>query len=63
MKKYEENQAEKTKLNEAPKPTDVACAEVKCDGEMLWTMPKKQHTELKSLYRAVCGTCGWKGWV
>ncbi len=36
---------------------------IPCDGEMMWTEPRKKHPELRELARAICGKCGWKGWI
>lgn len=61
MKKYGENQKIKAPKKEFKK-SDVACDELKCEGEMMIHLPEKIHPEL-GLKRASCGTCKWKGWV
>lgn len=63
LKDYSAAQLEKLGPKADPTPTDVACTETKCDGEMMWDEPRKKHPELKELARARCGECGWRGWV
>lgn len=67
LKDYAKEQAKKTEQEMAAQkpaaPTGVACTEVKCSGEMYWTEPRQKHPQLKELARAICGDCGWKGWV
>jgi hypothetical protein len=67
LKDYVEEQTRKTEQEMAARkpamPTGVACTETWCDGEMMWTEPRKKHPELKVLARAICGDCGWKGWI
>ena len=62
MKKYNTNQKNKVK-KEKFLPSDVACDEKKCEGEMMFHVPEIKHPQLKELSRAECGTCSWKGWV
>lgn len=72
LKSYEESQALKT-IREAPDPTGVACTETKCKGEMMWMKPREVHYQFgragepdavkSGMFRAVCGECGWRGWV
>lgn len=61
MKKYEDNQKKKVKKQETT-GSDIACAEPKCEGEMMILLPELKHPTL-DLKRAVCGICGWRGWV
>jgi len=73
LKTYKANQRKKTP--DAPKgePSGVACAEKKCEGEMMIVQPVEEHYTkgragepgaIKSaLKRAVCNECNWKGWV
>jgi hypothetical protein len=67
LKNYAREQARKIKKEVAARPpttpTDVACTEKHCDGEMMWTEPRQKHPQLKGLARAICGECGWKGWI
>lgn len=63
LKKYEDVQ--KKKGAKLPKPklkSGVACTELKCKGEMMILEPIEKHPEY-DLKRAICGDCGWKGWV
>ena len=61
MKKYNTNQKQKVK-KEKFLPSEVACDEKKCEGEMMINVPEISHPQL-NLKRAECGLCAWKGWV
>lgn len=67
LKSYEKEQYRKTKkereAHKPAEPTGVACTETTCEGEMMWTEPRQKHPQLKELARALCGKCGWKGWI
>ena len=67
LKKYAQAQAQKIRKEAAARkpstPTGVGCTEPTCAGEMMWTEPRKKHPELKELARAICGECGWRGWI
>lgn len=68
LKKYEDIQKSKVKdvntnLFDNGEPTEVACTEKWCKGEMFWVKPYKNHPELKGLKRAICIYCGWRGWM
>jgi len=67
LRNYAREQAKKIKKEtDAQKPitpTGVGCTERGCSGEMMWTEPRRKHPELKELSRAICGKCGWKGWI
>lgn len=63
LKKYEEAQREKVPAPPEPTPSGVGCTELKCPGEMMHVEPRVNHPELKGLQRAICGECGWRGWV
>lgn len=68
LKKYEDVQKKKGAV--PPKldvGSGVACTEPKCKGEMMILQPEVIHPQYnekkKELKRAICGNCGWKGWV
>lgn len=67
LRKYKTEQAKKTKKEQAANrpsvPTGVACTERGCEGEMMWMEPRRKHPELRELARAICGKCGWRGWI
>jgi len=63
LKNYEDNQKAVIPKPPKPKKSGVACTELKCKGEMMIQMPQVNHPELDGLRRAVCGKCGWRGWV
>ena len=68
LKKYETEQKKKAKdvftlLFDDGDPTEVACTEKWCEGEMFYLKPYQNHLELKGLKRAICIYCGWKGWI
>ena len=62
MKKYNTNQKQKVK-KEKSVASDVSCDEKNCKGEMMIGTPEVKHPQLKTVSRAECGNCGWKGWV
>jgi hypothetical protein len=41
----------------------IACTEKDCPGEMMIRSPVTKHPQLRSLVRAYCGICQWRGWV
>jgi len=62
LKKYEDNMKEKTPEKLDSVGSSVACSEEKCKGEMMVVQPTMKHLQLP-LHRAICGKCGWRGWV
>lgn len=72
LKTYEERQAEAA-TPQGREPSGVMCTENYCRGEMMIVVPHEEHyvkgkpgesNAIKSgLLRAICGNCGWKGWV
>ncbi len=66
LRNYAKEQAKKIKKEMAAQrpsePTNVACTEKKCDGEMCWLTPRQKHPQLTELARALCNECGWRGW-
>ena len=68
LKLYEQLQEEKTKEQKerelkSREPSGAACTEPKCEGEMMFLVPYKVHPEYNKLKRAICGECGWRGWI
>lgn len=63
LKKYESVQKEKVPPSQTPTPSGVACTEPKCGGEMMYVEPRQEHPQMPQLNRAICGECGWRGWV
>ncbi len=63
LRPYEEVQAERTPVTEPLTPTGVACTELECDGEMGWLNPRQGHAQIRTLNRAYCMICGWRGWI
>ena len=63
LKKYNQNINKKIPQEKKPVSSGVACSEVNCKGEMLIKAPEIKHPEIPTLKRAVCGKCGWRGWV
>jgi hypothetical protein len=62
LKAYDQHQKETVPGPEAPLPSGIACTESDCPGEMMIVQPEQKHPELP-LRRALCGRCGWRGWV
>lgn len=72
LKNYETHQKEVVPETEKL-PSGVACTEPKCKGEMMIQVPHQGHYSsgrkgepgaIKTdLLRAICGECGWLGWV
>jgi hypothetical protein len=62
LKKYETHQKKVVPKPKKPLPSGIACTEDWCDGEMMINQPDENHPELP-LKRAICGKCGWRGWV
>lgn len=65
LKKYKDNQSEKITAK-APEASGVACTEKDCKGELMIQRPaiyQENRGSRTGLKRAICGVCGWMGWV
>ena len=73
LKTYKANQKTSAPKAIEREPSGVACDEKGCNGEMMMVVPHEPHYfqgragepgAVKSgLRRAICGACGWRGWV